>query len=229
VLARKSLAGTVAANVLAHSTGALHVDACRIATTDALGGGAELDVQSDKPEGWDRPWRNDPEAQAAHAARVRANVQKAETLGRWPANVLLDPEAAAMLDAQTGVSVSRRGSPRTGVSGDGWGMTETGAEYSDSGGASRFFYCAKAASKERNAGLEGFAVADARTMDGGHYVSEGRTAPKVGGPRANSHPTVKPIALMRWLVRLVTPPGGLVHRPLRRERHHRASPAALKR
>src|SRR5204862_7453889 len=71
-VARKPLVGTVARNVLAHGTGALNIDGCRIATDgEKLGGGAELDEQSNKPEGWDRPWRNDPEAQAAHAARIR--------------------------------------------------------------------------------------------------------------------------------------------------------------
>jgi hypothetical protein len=168
-LARKPLIETVAANVLAHDTGALNVDACRIGTADtratasltALGQGS----------GWN-----------PHANR---EVVAGSASGRWPANVLLDPEAAAMLDEQTGVSVSRKGTQRTGVNGDGWGMTVTGAEYADSGGASRFFYCAKSSSKERNAGLE----------------------------EKNGHPTVKPIALMRWLVRLVTPPGGIVLDP----------------
>ena len=65
-------------------------------------------------------------------------------------------------------------------------MTATGAEYDDSGGASRFFYVAKASKAERNAN-----------------VPSGR----------NDHPTVKPVALMRWLVRLVTPPGGVVLDP----------------
>ncbi len=65
-------------------------------------------------------------------------------------------------------------------------MTKTGAEYADTGGASRFFYCAKASTSERNAGL---------------------------GDEQNTHPTVKPIALMRWLVRLITPPGETVLDP----------------
>ena len=63
-------------------------------------------------------------------------------------------------------------------------MTATGAEYDDAGGASRFFYVAKAPKSERP-----------RTDDG------------------VAHPTVKPLALMRWLVRLVTPPGGVVLEP----------------
>jgi len=96
----------------------------------------------------------------------------------------LDPEAGAALDRQTGEGTSRIGKPRGASPGDGWGMTATGAEYDDSGGASRFFYCAKASKADRP-----------RTADG------------------TGHPTVKPVNLMRWLVRLVTPPGGTVLDP----------------
>lgn len=103
--------------------------------------------------------------------------------GRWPANVLLDDEAAAVLDAQSGDRPSSKGTHPRGTNNNVLGkMRDTPFEsYGDSGGASRFFYVAKASRKERGAG--------------------------------NNHPTVKPVALMRWLVRLVTPPGGLVLDP----------------
>lgn len=166
VVARKPLAGTVAGNVLAHGTGALNIDGCRIAgekvrttRTTALG------VMND--DGW----------------QPRPGVFESHDAGRWPANVVLDETQAAALDQQSGEGVSRVGKPRGADAGDGWGMTATGAEYDDLGGASRFFYVAKADASER---------------------------PKVGGV---AHPTVKPLALMRWLVRLVTPPGGVVLEP----------------
>jgi DNA modification methylase len=85
--------------------------------------------------------------------------------GRWPVNVILDPEAGALLDTQAGTPVSR------------------------------FFYCAKASRAEREAGLQG------------HETKTGAQ------PRANIHPTVKPINLMRYLVRLVTPSHGTVLDP----------------
>jgi DNA modification methylase len=166
VVARKPLSGTVAGNVLAHGTGALNIDGCRIAgekvrttRTTALG------VMND--DGW----------------QPRPGVFESHDAGRWPANVVLDETQAAALDQQSGEGVSRVGKPRGADAGDGWGMTATGAEYDDLGGASRFFYVAKADASER---------------------------PKVGGV---AHPTVKPLALMRWLVRLVTPPGGVVLEP----------------
>lgn len=72
-----------------------------------------------------------------------------------------------MLDDQTGLSRSRQGSPRSGVNGDGWGMTATGAEYDDVGGASRFYYTSKASAGERNAGLIAFEATFAPTMGNG--------------------------------------------------------------
>lgn len=115
-----------------------------------------------------------------------------EPEGRWPTNVVLDEHAAAELDEQSGVTKDGVAGPKSG--GFGGGMFGDGIPdnvgqvgYGGSGGASRFFpvfkYQAKAPSKER---------------------------PKVDG---KSHPTVKPLELMRWLVRLVTPPGGTVLDP----------------
>lgn len=169
VVGRKPLAGTVATNVLEHGTGALNIDGCRVQTGEALVRPAMQRTDN-----------------TVLGKGLGAGVQS-EPAGRWPTNVLLDEDQAAALDEQTGVSVSRIGRPRGAASGDGWGMTKTGAEYADEGGASRFFpvfrYEAKAPTSER--------------------------------PMANgvAHPTVKPLDLMRWLVRLVTPANGLVLDP----------------
>lgn len=92
-LLRKPLSeGTVAANVLAHGTGALNIDASRIATADSLDGGASTTTRASQKgnEGWTRPWMEDEWAREAHAARVRQNVAKAEALGRWPSNLILE-------------------------------------------------------------------------------------------------------------------------------------------
>ena len=194
VVGRKPLAGgTVAANVLEHGTGALNIDACRTPTNDKLGGGHSSAGQQ-MSDGWKRPRMDDPEKVAANAARSRDSVAKSEELGRWPANVLLDESQAAALDEQSGVSVSRpaEGVVRHGRSGGIMGKEGALRDgrpegHADSGGASRFFptfrYEAKAPSSER---------------------------PRVDGI---AHPTVKPLALMQWLVRLVTPPGGVVLEP----------------
>ena len=110
--------------------------------------------------------------------------------GRWPANVILDESQAAELDAQSGVSTSKVGvHPDTGRSGGIMGAKVVRGKagqpmgHNDTGGASRFFYCPKANKKER---------------------------PNVDGV---DHPTVKPLALMRYLCKLVTPPGGTILEP----------------
>lgn len=176
VVARKPLAGTVATNVIEHGTGALNIDDCRTNPGEAVpGGGGFKGGAASRHEGWTRP---------SHAGGYSTENHN---LGRWPTNVVLDDTQADELDGQSGVSTSRVGKPRGSDAGDGWGMTATGAEYADAGGASRFFptfrYEAKASRSER---------------------------PRVNG---TAHPTVKPIDLMRWLVRLVTPPGGTVLEP----------------
>ena len=106
-LARKPLIGTVAANVLAHGTGAINIDGCRVSTGDKLGGGGEKAETAGKftNEGWRRPWMDNPEASEAFAAKVRANVARSETLGRWPANVIHDgSEEVIAAFPETGLS-----------------------------------------------------------------------------------------------------------------------------
>lgn len=139
--------------------------------------------------------------------------------GRWPANVVLDEVAASLLDAQTGILTSNSGKPfnrntdkhRNTYSAFEGRPTEQGY-YGDSGGASRFFYVAKASRSEREAGC-----AELPTAPGGANA-KGFTDDVASGndrnkPVHNHHPTVKPLALMQWLVRLVTPPSGLVLDP----------------
>ena len=142
--------------------------------------------------------------------------------GRWPANVCLDEDAAGMLDAQAGerrgaVSNGRTGRPQVAAYGDRGAQGQT-PSYGDSGGASRFFYTAKASRREREAGLEGMPEREGDRTTGAIAASvDGRPGRAQGDrtvtPSANHHPTVKPIALMRWLCRLVTPPNGLVLDP----------------
>ncbi|WP_457160598.1 DNA-methyltransferase [Mycobacteroides abscessus] len=193
VVGRKPLSGTVAANVLEYGTGALNIDACRIPTGDKLGGGSTTRGQRMK-DGWHRPWMDDPDMVAANAERSRASVARSEELGRWPTNVVLDERQAEALDRQTGVLTSgmftgARSSDKTrSVFGAFKGDPEREVQtYGDSGGASRFFpvfrYEAKAPTSER---------------------------PNADGVQ---HPTVKPLDLMRWLVRLVTPAGAVVLEP----------------
>lgn len=187
-LARKPLSEkTVAANVLKWGTGAINVDGCRVVTSDKLGGGGEKAETAGQftNEGWRRPWMDDPEASEAFAAKVRANVIKSETLGRWPANIIHDGSEeviAAFPETKSGDLSHGHASGNTfGVGNNDKKPIEIAENYGgDAGSAARFFYTAKADSDDR---------------------------------LGSKHPTVKPVDLMQWLVRLVTPKGGLVLDP----------------
>jgi site-specific DNA-methyltransferase (adenine-specific) len=175
----------------------LNVDACRLAHGDDL---SRYDRGATSAMGYHGV--AGPVLTPSHAA------------GRWPANVCLDEEAAAALDAQSGerpgaTSNSRRN--QTGSFAPGLHALHEG--YGDTGGASRFFYVAKASRREREAGLDGMPLHRAGMVSntsGQHITRRDGGEP---GPAANHHPTVKPLALMRWLCRLVTPPGGVVLDP----------------
>lgn len=223
VVARKPLIGTVAVNVLTHGTGALNVDASRVRFT------SEQDKQSAKPQGAAtalngalagkaQQWRSDTTQTArsttaettdssatsrAVSAGSAAGTGRAEftpkqsDLGRWPSNVLLDGSQADALDKQSGVQrdgvAVKRNRPEEGrahYKASSYMITDSSREdqgFGGQGGASRYFptfrYEAKAPTSER--------------------PTDGLTA----------HPTVKPLDLMRWLVRLVTPSNGIVLEP----------------
>jgi site-specific DNA-methyltransferase (adenine-specific) len=225
VLARKPLDGTVAQTVQRWGTGAINVDGCRVETDDNLNGGTYSG-------GKRAPMPGDTRSSASAGrygedGRLSPDQFK-QPAGRWPANLILDEDAGAMLDAQSGTTKSTQGKPRKGAPGEGYGMTHTGAEYSDSGGASRFFarvdfgevdrfmYCPKASRSEREAGLDHLSprvVDPSREEDAAARDNPRTGAGRSGEARCNHHATVKPIDLMRWLVRLVTPPGGMVLEP----------------
>ena len=204
VVARKPLIGNVAENVLEHGTGGINVDGCRIPS------GADHREKCESVVGLDSN-RN----VNAYGAWNGERESSWSPQGRWPANVVLSEEAAAELDGQTGIlhghgSAHHRGRDK-GIFD--WGTAHRAQTGGESGGASRFFYCAKTSRAEREAGLAGFKV---RTADpyGQHRGRRMEDKSRIDGKPAkegrNHHPTVKPINLMRWLVRLVTPPDGTV-------------------
>jgi len=192
VLARKPLSGTVADNVLGHGTGAINVDGCRVGT----GGGTK--------------WENQGNAKTpifGMGGCAPVGIDK----GRWPANILHDgsPEVLAVFPETTsGANPTRRsGLGYHGAKGQGECHAPRGE---DTGSAARFYYCAKASRAERELGLADFAletVGDGRKTANDTAYQRGKTQ------RRNVHPTVKPVSVMRWLVRLVTPPGGVVFDP----------------
>ncbi len=200
-MARKPLIGTVAANWAVHGTGALNIDACRIAgepmqPNTGAGGLPRRSVDEQRGPGV---------------------VAQPHESGRWPANLIHDGSDEVLSNfpiTTSGTGAIKRASStdRSGNTGAAFGAESRpdGAEmisYGDTGNAARFFYCAKASSDERNEGLEGRLTSDGREVPADNAYQRGKTV------RKNHHPTVKPGDLMRYLCRLVTPAGGIVLDP----------------
>lgn len=211
VLARKPFKGSVRANVERHGTGALNIDATRIAYQDAA------DYEAAK--GGDSAGENNERVYGG-GWTPKPQGEKVTPLGRWPANVVMDDLAAMVLDEQSGECEPPGGPAKVGTGEGSWlgGGHPQGRLYlGESGGASRFYYVAKPSREERDYGCEGLRAktageATART-DGTAGLNNPRAgAGRTGGAR-NFHPTVKPVELMRWLIRLVTPPNGVVLDP----------------
>jgi site-specific DNA-methyltransferase (adenine-specific) len=169
IVARKPIEGTVANNVLKWGTGGLNIDGSRIGTEGGTKGtGVDLSYRVGDPK---------------TGFRRNTEITQLNT-GRWPANIILDPYTAELLDEQSD--------------------------------ASRFFYVAKASKRDRNEGLDELEDAVAGSYSGnvandGNKI--GAQPDKPNQPAKNFHPTVKPTALMEYLIKLVTPPGGTVLDP----------------
>jgi site-specific DNA-methyltransferase (adenine-specific) len=202
VMARKPLDGTVAENTLRWGVGGLNIDGSRIGTKENLA----------------RPFGTPSDHVGQLKTLPHGELNTPSALGRWPANVILDEVSAGFVDEQSGVSTSgaagknaSSGFPGGGYDGD------YSVPYGDTGGASRFFYVAKASKRDRNEGLGELEDQRVGSFNGNVDETPGR---KIGGnpdrpnlPGKNTHPTVKPTALMRYLIKLVTPPGGTVLDP----------------
>lgn len=178
IVAVKPRQGSFASNAIEWGCGGLNIDACRIGTT----GGTKRSHQAPYPKTADG---KEDRTQWARSGHVSISISE----GRWPANVILDEEAAALLDRQTGISKSRRSRRRKTASNVGNGRTlhpyksriEAIEGYEDEGGASRFFFCPKVSKAER---------------------------------QACTHPTMKPLRLCQYLATLLLPPAGTTPRKL---------------
>lgn len=212
-VARKPFDGTVAANVQTHGTGALNIDSCRVGWPDGKA-----------PEIGSPAWGGPAKKLTAVPGQEGKTVERAEphAAGRWPANLIHDgsDEVLALFPGNAGASAQVRGTEASAASNGkitGKRARVAGAFHGDSGSAARFFYCPKASKKDRDEGLEQLAQTAASEMVNRADGSAGMNSPRAGAGRTvgarNHHPTVKPTELMRYLCRLVTPPGGVVLDP----------------
>jgi len=202
VMARKPIEGTVANNVLTYGTGGLNIDGSRITHDDSV----NLNTMQ-------RQQANNPIRFGGAKPGDVISMYKPE--GRWPANLIIDQDTAEILDEQTGQlkpATSRTKAKSRAMFGT--GLDDT-AIYSDKGGASRFFYVAKASKRDRNEGLDELPQVRGGTERMNN--SDGRKAELGQTDRLptsqNFHPTVKPTSLMEYLIKLVTPPNGIVLDP----------------
>lgn len=207
-LARKPLQGSVSANVTQHGTGALNIDACRIHSPDAEGY-----TYTNKRL---MPGAFINKGQIWHQETSYQGTCKP---GRWPANILHDgsPEVVSVFPVESGANSPVRGTEPA-ASGFQKNVSFLGRKQrvdqsltfqNDSGSAARFFYCPKTSSADRN---EGCAHLPDKDWSGeGACIPERESRPF--HPSKNHHPTVKPTELMRYLCRLITPPGGIILDP----------------
>jgi site-specific DNA-methyltransferase (adenine-specific) len=202
VMARKPVEGTVASNVLTYGTGGLNIDGSRVVADDQ----DVLDAAVKRMSG------NLVKGQLNFAGNETIKPNSAQ--GRWPANLILDEDTAELLDEQSGHSKSGAAGKKasSGFPGGGYDGEYT-VPYGDSGGASRFFYVAKASKRDRNEGLEELPLGQSKFGNQKETVEGSLNSKHRGEPRQNFHPTVKPTTLMEYLIKLVTPPNGTVLDP----------------
>ena len=216
-VARKPLSEkTIAENVIKWGTGGINIDGCRIGYKDendkksAVPGGKVLYgsfVTSN--ESWGQQEKDLQDKREAHNE------------GRFPANIILDETAAELLDEQSGTLksgiASMKNSKSSVYGGNSLQKSSTNfnyeyAGYTDTGGASRFFYQPKVSKAERNMGLDGFEEKETKVTNYHDFERLDGTYKSIPIHK-NSHPTVKPINLMTYLCRLVTPANGIVLDP----------------
>ena len=215
VMARKPLSEkSIAENVLKHGTGGINIDGSRIDVSENEKIKTEGHIRKGNVIGDERT------SVAAGQFGDGAFVAGTDlTNGRWPANIIFDEEAGQLLDEQSGnrKGFNGGGGPTRFANAKGGEKLDTYNYYKDNGGASRFFYCPKAAKKDRNEGLDDFEKK--KSGIGSTYAGNQKTSNISGNPdrqtdpKANHHPTVKPTDLMRYLINLITPPNGTILDP----------------
>lgn len=201
VVARKPFAGTTARNVLAHGTGALNIDGCRV-------GDEIIDNSKADPTRFKKFKEQDGNERKTFTPNGKIST------GRWPANVIHDgsDEATAGFPQSKGQQGDVKGNEPSDITNGIYGKYNDrlpSPKRGDEGSAARFFYCAKTSKRDRDEGLdlEPTVTTDGRAVSIDNPYLRGETT------RKNNHPTVKPTDLMRYLCRLITPPGGKVLDP----------------
>lgn len=229
VVARKPLIGTVAENVQRYGTGALNIDGCRIVTDEVLragAGGLLSHMRSGKP--YPNSRAGEPSADRRYSEQggtdfaITPGPRGGSPSGRWPANVIHDgsedvrdafPDAPGQQGAITGHEPTANGFSGAVKYSGMIGRTPSAPPRNEADrSAARFFYCPKTSRKDREEGCEALSKRPLNWSSGDQNPGSFQS-PGTERDVRNNHPTVKPTELMRYLCRLVTPPGGTVLDP----------------
>jgi site-specific DNA-methyltransferase (adenine-specific) len=202
IVARKPLCGTVAENVMRHGTGGINVDGCRVGTDGGCQTSHPCESKKDGPG----------------FTSYSFPSPRADGLGRWPANLIHDgnDEVVGLFPANVKGGTWNRTAGARHFNNDGQPTDyQTSGSDGTTGSAARFFYCAKASKADRDEGCEGIAekLVVRMATQNGTSDTPSKAMERFAAAARNHHPTVKPTALMRYLCRLVTPPGGVVLDP----------------
>ena len=221
VMARKPLSeSSIVGNILKHGTGGINIDECRVS----------LDGEKPPSGSAKRVYKNNEYTEE----KIYGDNKTTPDTGRFPSNVMHDGSDVITKEfphTKSGKDVNPTNNGVSGFFGNEMDYYSKDANYGDEGSAARFFYCPKVSKSERNQGLEHFSTVD-RTPRGNnqgtrvcvdcgltdngtndHSECSGKFEYKLCNPTKNTHPTVKPIELMKYLCRLVTPKGGTILDP----------------
>lgn len=201
IVARKPLDGTVAENVQRWGTGGLDID------------GSRVGMRASNESGWSKTGSRASENRSMSGANYEREPKDEDGIGRWPSNLIHDgSDEVVRLFPVTASGKMAAGTIRYNREGLSGPMpVATGAEtIGDSGSAARFFYVPKPSSGERDEGCEGLEEREVHRYGAG--VGEGIT-PDAPARNRNHHPTVKPVELMEYLVRLISREGQIVLDP----------------
>jgi DNA modification methylase len=206
ILARKPIEGTVANNVLKWGCGGLNIEECRVG------------IRTKNESGRSKTGSKSSENRAMSGANYERKPKDEAGIGRFPANLLHDgsDEVMALFPESKGQCGDLKGHNKKRKSPNGcfgeMGPAVDHKKLGDSGSAARFFYCAKASKKDRDEGLEGEEKLCGMVEDDNYPIKTGSGNLREI-KRKNNHPTVKPVELMKYLCRLITPPNGVILDP----------------
>ena len=205
IVARKPIKSSLVNNVLKYGVGGLNIDECRV-----------------QPTGEDLERKNNVGSYASGRTMGLSKTPPQDTTGnfngRYPANVILTYDETDFEEV-CGNMPNSKGSQGIGFKAEDYEERETATSftrgdfipYNDDGNACRYFYCAKASKKDRDEGLDNFETKSSAELTGRKEGSAGINAFAGSyGEKKNNHPTVKPIELMQYLIRLVSPKGATI-------------------